>query len=207
MRYSIPFLGLLIFAKLLGCAPEASSPSVSTPVNEVPAVSTAPTADSKIAFSEADGRIAFRGSKPDGSGHDGGFKKFSGTADVDETSSQVKAITVTIDTTSLFSDDEKLTGHLKNVDFFDTNEHPTAVFTANKFTPIENEPGKFSVEGELTLLGKPAPIKFPAQMSVTGKKLIFIAKFALDRTQHGMVYGEGKINPEVDMTIEIGAAP
>lgn len=147
--------------------------------------------------------IAFKGSKPDGSSHVGGFKSFSGSIDLDETSGTVSSIHVSIDTDSLFSDAERLTGHLKNVDFFNVNEFPTAEFVSTSVTAAD---GQHTIKGNLTLLGKTAEIEFPATISTEAGKVTLESQFSLDRTKFGMTYGTEKneINPNVDMTIAVG---
>ena len=72
-------------------------------------------------------KVEFTGTKKDGK-HTGGFKMISGTVTHDKD----WAIEVTIDTTSIFSDDEKLTGHLKGGDFFNVKDNPTAKFVTTK---------------------------------------------------------------------------
>src|SRR5687767_551208 len=70
-------------------------------------------------------KVEFTGSKVTGK-HDGGFKQFQG--EVHASGNTVSHAKVTIDTTSLYSDNDRLTGHLKSPDFFDVAKHPTAVF-------------------------------------------------------------------------------
>ena len=80
--------------------------------------------------------ITFVGKKPDGK-HAGGFKTVSGTAKVDGTDLTTLKLDATIDVNSIFSDDEKLTGHLKSPDFFDVKNHPKAMFKVTKVEKAE----------------------------------------------------------------------
>jgi polyisoprenoid-binding protein YceI len=57
---------------------------------------------------------------------------------------------VVIDTTSLWADNERLTGHLKSPDFFNVAAHPTAVFET---TSVAQNTTNFTVTGNLTLHG------------------------------------------------------
>ena len=70
---------------------------------------------------------------------------------------------VTIATNSIFSDNEKLTAHLKAPDFFDVKRFPKATFTSTK---IEKADKNYKVTGDLTLV---VDYDVPANM---------IAKFA-----------------------------
>src|SRR5258707_1390331 len=66
-------------------------------------------------------KIEFTGTKPGGK-HVGGFKDLTGTASgADATSLKLE---VDIDTTSLYSDNGKLTNHLKSADFFEVKTYP-----------------------------------------------------------------------------------
>jgi polyisoprenoid-binding protein YceI len=140
--------------------------------------------------------IEFTGTKKDGK-HTGGFKKCTGTVTHDKD----WAIEITIDTESLFSDDEKLTGHLKGGDFFNCKDQPTATF---KTTKIEKTDKGYTVTGKLTLLGKEKEISFPAEIT-TGETFGLKAEFKIDRTDYGMTYGEGKIDKEVALKVAVAA--
>jgi polyisoprenoid-binding protein YceI len=141
-------------------------------------------------------KVEFTGTKKDGK-HVGGFKKLDGTV----TNDGGWKIDVTIDTNSLYSDDEKLTGHLKAGDFFAVKDHPTAKFTTTK---IEKTDKGHTVHGKLTLLGKEQEIHFPAEIT-TGETFTLKAEFKIDRTAFGMTYGEGKIDKDVALKVDVSA--
>ncbi len=140
--------------------------------------------------------IEFTGTKKDGK-HTGGFKKLEGTV----TNDGGWKIDVTIDTTSLHSDNAMLTNHLKNGDFFGVKDHPTAKFVTTK---IEKGDKGFTVTGKFTLLGKEKEISFPAEIK-TGETFELKAEFKIDRTDYGMTYGQGKVDNEVAIKVEVKA--
>jgi polyisoprenoid-binding protein YceI len=144
-------------------------------------------------------KIEWTGTKPDGK-HVGGFKKVTGTAK--RTNSDV-AFEVEIDTGSLYSDDEKLTQHLKSPDFFAVKDHPKAKF---KSTKVEKAADGTKVTGELTLLGKTKKISFPAKITADDT-LTLDAKFTINRQDFGMSYGTGKVNDDVEIRIDLKAKP
>jgi polyisoprenoid-binding protein YceI len=143
---------------------------------------------------------AHSGAKPDP--RTGGFAKFSGKADVDPATKSLKSVAVEIDTTSLFTEIDKLTTHLKSADFFEVRQHPTARFVSTKVTP--GKEGQATITGKLTLHGVTKEISFPATVEVTGSGLALQSKFSIDRTQFGMDYGQGKVENKVDLTVVIG---
>lgn len=149
--------------------------------------------------------IAFIGShvtdeKPDPKARKGQFKKFDGTAVVE--GGELKSLQVAIDTTSITTEQDKLTNHLKSPDFFDVNQHPEASFTATKIEA--GEAGQVVVTGDLTLLGTTKTISFPATVS-TEDGLKLDAEFTIQRTAFGMEYGPDKVQDEVQMMVTIGS--
>lgn len=141
-------------------------------------------------------KIDFVGKKTDGK-HVGGFKKFKADAMADYENPEAGSLEITIDTTSLWSDDEKLTNHLKNPDFFDVRKYPTIVFKATKITADE-ESAKLT--GQLTMLGKTVEVTVPAKVETDDEEITLTSEFKIDRTKWGMNYGEGKIDNDVAIT-------
>ncbi|QJW92683.1 YceI family protein [Frigoriglobus tundricola] len=161
---------------------------------------TAHAADTKYALTGDNTKLTFVGTKANGK-HEGGFAKLSGSA-VGAGDPTKLTIEVTIDTDSLYSDDAKLTGHLKNADFFDVKNQPKATF---KSTKVEKADKGYTVTGDLTLLGKTKPVTFPATITEKDGTLSVTASFAIDRTNWGMNYGKGKIDDKVTIGIAVTA--
>jgi polyisoprenoid-binding protein YceI len=141
-------------------------------------------------------KVSFVGTKKDGK-HTGGFKKLEGVVSHDAD----WKIEVTIDCDSLYSDDEKLTGHLKSGDFFNVKDHASAKFVTSKIA--KGDKG-FTVTGMLTMLGKEKEISFPAEIT-TGETFGLKADFKITRSDFGMTYGKGKVDDEVQLMIEVTA--
>lgn len=139
-------------------------------------------------------KIEFVGSKSDGK-HDGGFKKFDAKANADFEAPENSSLNVEIDTNSLWSDNQKLTNHLKNPDFFDVRKYPKITFESTKVVP--GEEGKGKIVGKLTMLGETKEIEIPVKTEVTEQQITVNADFKLDRTKWGMNYGQGKVNNDV----------
>lgn len=161
--------------------------------------SPALAADVKVALDGENTEIEWVGAKSDGK-HEGGFKRVAGTATALGTDPTTLKLDVTIATNSIFSDNEKLTAHLKAPDFFDVKRYPKATFQSTK---VEKGDKGYKVTGDLTLLGKKKSISFPAEIVIAGGQIDLDAEFKIDRTQFGMNYGEGKIDNDVALDIEI----
>ena len=144
-------------------------------------------------------KINFVGKKPDGK-HEGGFKEFKSEAKVDMDSPDKSSLNIEITTDSLWSDNEMLTGHLKNPDFFDVKKYPKIKFESTK---VKVEDDKVTISGKLTMLDKTVDVEIPAESEIDDKTLKLTADFKIDRTKWGMVYGKGKVDDEVALKIEL----
>lgn len=81
----------------------------------------------------------------------------------------------------------QLTGKLKGKDFFDTYNHPTAIF---RITSVKHESGSsYTVSGLLTIKGKTQSVQFPAIISHDKKLLSVHATVLVDRTKFDIISG------------------
>ncbi len=142
--------------------------------------------------------LKFVGTKKDGK-HEGGFKTLTGTATCGGDPTALK-VECEIDCASLYSDNEMLTGHLKGPDFFGVKENPKATF---KSTKVEKDGDKVKITGDLTLLGKTKPVTMTCTCVHKDGALDLKSEFAIDRTQWGMTYGDGKVDNAVALTLTI----
>ena len=174
---------------LVGCESEidnktAAEVAPATPAAAAPAA--APAAASAPAGSmplQSTSKIEWVGAKVTDD-HTGGFKTLSGHAIVAEGS--LKAATVEIDVSSLYSDHPKLTKHLLSDDFFDVSKFTTATFVITEVAPGEG--GESKVTGNLDLHGIQKAISFPATVQTTDNSATISAEFTLMRKDFGMVY-------------------
>jgi polyisoprenoid-binding protein YceI len=162
---------------------------------------SASAADTTYALTGENTKITFVGTKPGGK-HDGGFKTVTGTATVTDGNPATLKIEAEIDCDSLYSDDAKLTGHLKSPDFFAVKDNPKATF---KTTKVEKTDKGYTVTGDLTLLGKAKAVSFPAAIAEKDGMLTLTADFQIDRNDWGMSYGKGKIDDKVSIKVAVAA--
>ena len=167
--------------------------------------STAP-ADGKAFVSTADSKIGFEGSKVTGS-HGGGFETFTATIVVKDGQLVPNGTSVEIDMDSTWSDSEKLTGHLKNADFFDVPSHPTTTF---KTTLIEKADDVYNITGNFNLHGVTKSITFPAEIQVSETEVKVNAEFFIKRFDFNIEYpgkADNLIRDEVVIKLNIVAVP
>ena len=103
---------------------------------------------------------------------------------------------------SLYSDDPKLTGHLKTNDFFGVRSNPKSKFVSTK---VEKDGDGYKVSGKLTLVGKTKEVTFPAKITASAGKLTLTSSFKIDRTAWGMTYGKGKIDDEASIGVTVAS--
>ena len=145
-------------------------------------------------------KVTFVGKKADGQ-HKGGFKKITGEATVDHEMPENGSLKLEIDATSIWSDNAKLTEHLKNPDFFNVRKYPKITFESTK---IERGENGGTITGKLTMLDKTVETKVPVKAEKTDDGSINLkAIFKIDRTKWGMTYEEAKINKEVELVADI----
>lgn len=116
--------------------------------------------------------------------HSGGFTVVKGTAQVD--AGILLSLNAEIDIASLFSDSDRLTGHLLSTDFFEVKKYPTAIFSSTK---IENG----TITGILDMRMIKKEISFPAKISVQEQTIDIQSEFTINRRLWGINY-DGKAN-------------
>lgn len=152
-------------------------------------------------------KIDFIGSKVTGS-HNGSFEKFTGEIDYANNDPAQSRVKITIDASSVKTDDPKLTEHLKTPDFFDVAKYPQATFQSTAIKPGGEKGASHTVTGNLTLHGVTKSITFPATIAVTPNEASVDANFAINRKDFGITYAgaqDNLIRDDVVMTLRIRA--
>ena len=138
------------------------------------------------------------------------FTKINGKVTVDR-AERKGSVDVTIDTTSVRSNSERLDAHLKGEDFFNVTKYPTMSFKSSNMV-FEGDK-VVAVDGELTLLGIAKPVSFKVTNFVCGeqpfnKRPMCGAEVAttIRRSDWGMKYGIPKVaGDDVRINIPIEA--
>lgn len=141
----------------------------------------------ELAFSNETSSIGFTGSKVTGS-HDGGFNEFAGTVTLVGEDPTASSVEVTIQMASVFTDSDRLTGHLQNDDFFDVPNHPTGSFTSTSIREGGDGEATHTMTGDLTLRGTTNRISFPATIQVDESSVKASAEFSINRMDFGINY-------------------
>ncbi len=91
----------------------------------------------------------------------GHFNDFVGTVTLDDKNLAASAVDVTIQTASIFTNNDRRDNHLRSDDFFGAEKNPTITFKSTKITPGEGQ--KFKIDGDLTMKGVTKPVTLDAE--------------------------------------------
>jgi polyisoprenoid-binding protein YceI len=206
MKARLLALALATPAIFVSCENPADKTTTATVSDAVEKPGATSTAGTKYVFTPAS-QVNFTGSKVTGS-HSGGFKSFAGHFTIKDGAPVGDDHEVVIDMKSTFSDDEKLTGHLKSPDFFDVEKFPESKFDVTSIK--KDSDTAYTVSGNFTLHGQTKNISFPATVSQSGDTVKIDAKFDINRKDFGIVY-PGKtddlIRDEVVIELKLEAKP
>jgi len=114
----------------------------------------------------------------------GSFSDFSGEGEIPADGSPAHG-TLTVDAASLDTAHAKRDAHLRSGDFFDTDQHPTLAFTADRAAATSD--GDVKVSGSLTVRGTTQPLEFTARPTAVGADSVSLtAELTVDRDAHGL---------------------
>lgn len=196
------------------CTKESSAPAATVQKAAPVEVEAAPGAKAeavqgeKLAFDESHGKVAWVASKVTLT-HFGGFAEFEGNITLVDGQAAGSAVEVVIKTASIFSDDPKLTNHLKTEDFFDVANIPEASFRSSEIKATEDG---YVVTGDFSLHGVTKSISFPAKIDVSDARFAVDSTFTINRKDFGMVYPGMpdnliRDNVEINLVLEVPRAP
>lgn len=193
----------VIFVSCENPADKTTSAKVSDAVESTTAAATGGT---KYTFTP-ESQVNFVGSKVTGS-HTGGFKKFTGAFTIKDGLPVGSENKVVIDVSSIFTDADKLTEHLKSPDFFNVEKFPEATFAV---TDIKKDTDTtYTVSGNFTIHGTVKNLSFPATVTQNGDSVKINAKFDINRKDFGIVYAgktDDLIRDEVVIELKLEAKP
>jgi len=176
----------LLFAA--GCDNDPGKDKAKAEVTTAAAVQPVAAGAATYKFSNADGsKFSFVGAKITRK-HDGSFGTFSGTVQMVDNNPEKSSVNVDVDTASIATDTDQLTGHLKTKDFFDVATFPKAHFTSTAIRAGGDKGATHPVTGNLELHGVTKSITFPATIKVNGDTVDTDAEFAINRKDFGLVY-------------------
>jgi polyisoprenoid-binding protein YceI len=186
LEIKVTILSLLLFVTA-ACNNPASDTSKAVTGEATKTATPQAAGGQKYTITPANSKVEFIGSKVTGS-HNGSFEKFNGEIHYTNNDPTQSHVTITIDTSSVKTDDGKLTEHLKTADFFDIAKFPEAKFESTAIKTGGEKGATHTVTGNLTLHGVTKSVTFPATISVTADAATVDADFAINRKDFGINY-------------------
>ena len=179
---------LLPFVLLAACANPAADKSKAQ-VGEAKETTSAaaPAGAETLALGPDTSSIEWIGAKVTKS-HPGGFKAWKGSLSLVDGKPEQSRLEIQIETSSLYTDDPKLEGHLRSPDFFDVAKFPTATFVSTEIRPGGDKGATHTVTGNLTLHGVTKSVAFPVTFTQSGQDVTATSEFAINRKDFGIVY-------------------
>jgi polyisoprenoid-binding protein YceI len=140
---------------------------------------------------------------------DGRFKDFSGTVTTEKEDFSDLKTTFTIQTSSIFTDNEKRDAHLTSPDFFDAEKYPTITFTSTAITKTADK--KYTLTGTLNLHGVTKEVQWEVKASGVVKdpygndRAGFKATTTITRSDFGISPSTPSVavGDEVEITVNI----
>lgn len=138
---------------------------------------------------------------------DGQFGKYSVDVEGDPSKPEAAKVRVSIDVSSIDTQNEKRDDHLRSADFFAAQQHPTINFTS---TNIRQTGDKLSIKGNLSIRGKTKAVTLPMKVS-KGKNgagvdtTTYKGKLTIDRNDFGVGTDSvaAKISLEDDVELKL----
>jgi polyisoprenoid-binding protein YceI len=135
---------------------------------------------------------------------EGYFKKATATLTSTKEDFTDAVVEVNIETSSVFTDNEKRDSHLQSADFFDAAQFPAITFKSTSFKKTKTA-NTYVVKGNLTMHGvtKPVTLSALARMGTNPMSKKTVAGFKITGKLNRLDYGIGASMPEAVVSNEI----
>lgn len=152
--------------------------------------------------------------KSEVSSHNGSVKLKSGNITLKN--NQIVGGNFVLDMNSINAEDlsgesqQKLNGHLKTGDFFETEKFPAATYNITSVKKNADKNFPYMVNGNLTVKNKTAPVSFPAKIGMSkGALTLQSDKFSVDRQKFDVTYKAAMqdvlVKDDMDFTVKFTA--
>ncbi|MCB1172339.1 MAG: YceI family protein [Leptospiraceae bacterium] len=179
--------GILIFSLLFlwtaSCSSEVNKEGVPEAITaEATKASISTEGLAAVTIDTTASKLEFIGAKVTGD-HLGGFKDWTATAWFK--GDELQAVDLKIQTASIYTDKEKLTGHLQSPDFFDAAKYPEIRLIANQ---VSGTAPNLEVSGDLSMHGVTRSVRFPVSLQKKGAQWLATSEFTINRFDWGLQY-------------------
>ncbi|MGN6397943.1 MAG: YceI family protein [Mucilaginibacter sp.] len=138
-----------------------------------------------------------------GFGVSGKFSGFKGIINFDAQSPVSSSFDVTIDASTVNTDNSLRDTHLRDVSYFNVQKYPVIRFVSSKISSA-GKTGIYNVSGKLTIKDVTRDIAFPFTATSSGDGYIFKGSFKINRKDFG-VGGTSTISNELEVLLDVMA--
>ena len=131
----------------------------------------------------------------------GTFKRLQGDITFDPANATSAAFDVTVDASTVNTDNSLRDSHLKGDSYFDVTHYPTIHFVS---TQVTGKNGSYKITGKLTIKKTTKMISFPFNATPGGNGYVFKGSFDINRKDFD-VGGTSTISDELTVTLNIAA--
>ena len=147
----------------------------------------------------------------------GRFSEFEGTIEYDEQNPERSSVNVTIQATSIDTNERDRDTHLRSADFFDVEKFQTLTFKSTRVTRTNAE--SFEVAGDLAIHGVTKPVTLAVAFLGKAKdpwgneRLAFEAETTINRKDFGLLWnaaletGGFLVGDDVKISLSVQALP
>lgn len=141
----------------------------------------------------------------------GNFQKYNAVIDYDKATNQLNALDVTIDASSINTQNQKRDDHLRNPDFFEAEKFGKITFKMTKFEKNGSNEGK--IYGDLTIKNVTKPVKLDFEYNGDSKNMqgVEVIGFSIEgdilRNDFGIgeKFPDAMVSNKVEIKIEVEA--
>jgi len=138
-----------------------------------------------------------------GVGTGGSFSGLQGTIIFDKDHPETAKFDVSIEATTVNTDNNTRDNHLREDAYFDVKKYPRINFVSTKVT--RSASGTLTVFGKLTIKGQTKDISFPFTATANSNGYLFKGSFTINRRDFG-VGGSSTLSDNVGLDLSILAA-
>jgi len=179
--------------------PEAATAAPATPA-AAPAPAAAPLAE-PVAWKVAPGSALTFATSWSGTAVEGRFDTWTADILFSPDALDRSKVTVTIDMSSARTGDTQRDATLPTSDWFDTANHPKAVFTATRFE--KKGADRYVAHGKLSLRGASKPLDLPFKLTIAADKARMSGDAGVDRIAFGIGQGEFAATDQIPAKVAV----
>lgn len=113
-------------------------------------------------------------------------------------------MTVTVDASTIDTDNSSRDSHLRNEEYFDVEKFPTISIASTKIEHTnKTDDGYYFFTGNLTMHGVTKEIKFPFKVEKTNDDYVFSGEFEINRLDFGIGSNSAVLSNTVNVSLSV----